>query len=474
VLALIRRLNPGRRAQLHVSVWKENRVPFDRIYADEVQDSTQAEITLFLLSVNNNVDFLFLAGDNAQAITHGVSFRFQELRQIIARTDPGRTRNTKPVRLLRNYRSHSGVLEFAAAILDLLATYFPKSFQKLDQDAGLSRGPRPGAWSCPHGTESLKKHLQLDERLVVITRDENARQLEGQLGPALKHVHVLGVCEAKGLEFNDVLLVDFFSSAPSHLADGWEKLLAKPFSVDAATNGPAAGSASGGGGGGSGSSKSKRSAQDMAKATGLPLDLEVDFKVLYTAITRCRNRLVVCETGDARQWNKFKRQYESLGLITKMDLPESGEPGKAMMADELVERGLDFIERIDVENGDPEQMERDYGNAIKDFERANAVDLLQRARTAKKHAHVWDAIRRASDDTMERERLASAAADDFLAVGMGHLAARLCAMASGKSARVAEGGSASAAKLISQRLSELDRRWKSSLSQGSGLMTANE
>ena len=458
VLALIRRLNPHRRARLDSSVWKENRVPFDRIYADEVQDSTQAEITLFLLSVNNNVDYLFLAGDNAQAITHGVSFRFQELRQIIARTAPERTQNSKPVRLLRNYRSHSGVLEFAAAILDLLAQFFPKSFQKLDQDAGLSRGPRPGAWSCPHGTESLQRHLGLDDRLIVITRDENARNLESRLGAALKHVHVLGVCEAKGLEFNDVLLVDFFSSAPQHLVDGWDKLLANLVSGDAAGSG--LGSSAGGAGGEGKGAKSKRSQQDAAKAAGLPLDLEVDFKVLYTAITRCRNRLVVCETGDARQWNKFKRYYESLGLITKMDLPESGEPGKAMMADELVERGLDFIERIDVENGEPEQVERDYMNAIKDFERANALDLLLRARTAQKHARVWDEIRSASDDMVERERLASIAAGDFLAVGMSHLAARLCTMVSGKSMAAADGEGLTASTLIARRLTELDRRWK--------------
>lgn len=54
-------------------------MPFDRIYADEVQDATQAEVTLFLLACNDNVNGLFLAGDNAQAITHGVSFRYQLL-----------------------------------------------------------------------------------------------------------------------------------------------------------------------------------------------------------------------------------------------------------------------------------------------------------------------------------------------------------------------------------------------------------
>ena len=84
-----------------------------------------------------------------------------------------------------------------------------------------------------------------------------------------------------------------------HLVDGWDKLLANLVSGDAAGSG--LGSSAGGAGGEGKGAKSKRSQQDAAKAAGLPLDLEVDFKVLYTAITRCRNRLVVCETGDARQ-----------------------------------------------------------------------------------------------------------------------------------------------------------------------------
>lgn len=72
---LVATLKSPARNELAASIFKGGRVPFDRIYADEVQDATQAEVTLFLLACNGNVDGLFLAGDNAQAITHGVSFR---------------------------------------------------------------------------------------------------------------------------------------------------------------------------------------------------------------------------------------------------------------------------------------------------------------------------------------------------------------------------------------------------------------
>lgn len=135
----------------------------------------------------------------------------------------------KPLSLTKNYRSHSGVLEFAATFLTQLDVCFPDSFQKLDADFGLSRGPRPGCWTAPKGMTSLRAALKLDQRLIVLTRDEHAKQLEVLLGendPELAStVNVLGICESKGLEFNDVLLVDFFSTAPKHLQGAWNKLL---------------------------------------------------------------------------------------------------------------------------------------------------------------------------------------------------------------------------------------------------------
>jgi len=77
----------------------------------------------------------------------------------------------KPLSLTKNYRSHSGVLEFAATFLTQLDVCFPDSFQKLDADFGLSRGPRPGCWTAPKGMASLRAALKLDQRLIVLTRD---------------------------------------------------------------------------------------------------------------------------------------------------------------------------------------------------------------------------------------------------------------------------------------------------------------
>ena len=118
-------------------MWLDHKAPFDYLYADEVQDSTQAEVilthppththththtrahtptradlhsylptrttcahacmhpsartptstpaqvTLMLVAVGGKASRLFLAGDTAQAVTAGVVFRFSDVRAAI-------------------------------------------------------------------------------------------------------------------------------------------------------------------------------------------------------------------------------------------------------------------------------------------------------------------------------------------------------------------------------------------------------
>ena len=61
------------------------------MYVDEVQDFTQAEISLLLLLVGHP-DNLFLTGDIAQTINMGVSFRFEEVRGVIYNICDDKTR----------------------------------------------------------------------------------------------------------------------------------------------------------------------------------------------------------------------------------------------------------------------------------------------------------------------------------------------------------------------------------------------
>ena len=64
---------------------RESSLHYDRIYVDEVQDSTQAEISLFFLAAGLKTGSFFLSGDPAQAVVEGVDFRFEEVREVVHR-----------------------------------------------------------------------------------------------------------------------------------------------------------------------------------------------------------------------------------------------------------------------------------------------------------------------------------------------------------------------------------------------------
>jgi superfamily I DNA/RNA helicase len=82
---------------------------------------------------------------------------------------------------------------------------------------------------------------------------------------------VLTIREAKGLEFPDIILVDFFSSIPSADQRAWKQTL-----------------------GGKG----------VMEAYTFP-QLETQMKVLYTAIMRCCNRLLFVETNPSQAGTAF-------------------------------------------------------------------------------------------------------------------------------------------------------------------------
>ena len=87
-----------------------------RIYVDEIQDYTQAEIALFFLICDSGG--LFFAGDPAQSVVEGVEFRFEEVRSVAWHLYNGDEKYipSKPYKVTRNFRSHAGILNVAAEV----------------------------------------------------------------------------------------------------------------------------------------------------------------------------------------------------------------------------------------------------------------------------------------------------------------------------------------------------------------------
>lgn len=125
-----------------------------------------------------NVQSLFLAGDPAQAVVEGVDFRFEEVRAIVHKLSNGREKLDRPMKLVVNYRSHSGILLCAAAVLSKMLVTFPGSAKDLPPDTGISQGPRP-AFVQADGYEGLESLLTNSVRLVIICPDEKQQSLSG-------------------------------------------------------------------------------------------------------------------------------------------------------------------------------------------------------------------------------------------------------------------------------------------------------
>ncbi|CAI2183598.1 14619_t:CDS:2, partial [Funneliformis geosporum] len=178
-----------------------------------------------------------MAGDVAQCIARGSTFRFRDLSALIYQWDLKRaiSKNNqynslkpKEFELNVNYRSHKGILQLASSVIHLLRVLFPDSIDELSPEISEVGGPKPLIIEgCEAKTlfvnrnEKENVYIELGAGQVIIVRDETAKQhlmgLNSDIGL------VLTVFEAKGMEFNDVLLYNFFADSPALLK--WRVIL---------------------------------------------------------------------------------------------------------------------------------------------------------------------------------------------------------------------------------------------------------
>ena len=191
------------------------------LYIDEVQDFTQAELAIFIHCCRDP-NSMFFTGDTAQSIMRGIAFRFQDLRSSFHRLHskiPAINVPQKPHNLTINFRSHSGILKLAGSIIDLIREFFKDSIDHLPDDEGMFPGPTPVLLeSCKIGDLALllstnkreSSAIEFGAHQVILVQSKEAKD---NLPSILKGAIVLTIFEAKGLEFDDVLLYNFFTDS---------------------------------------------------------------------------------------------------------------------------------------------------------------------------------------------------------------------------------------------------------------------
>ena len=188
---------------------------FNSLYIDEVQDFTQSEVQLLFrcLHCPHNV---FLTGDTAQTVMRDVSFRFKDLKSSFFKYCTQNQLAPPILELNVNYRSHSGILSLARHILSILEKHFPDSIDRVPSDSAIFPGPKPRFIQRCHKDTLMQilaanvrdpSNIQFGHHQAIIVRtDDNKTNLP------IENALTFTVYESKGLEFDDVLLYDFFSS----------------------------------------------------------------------------------------------------------------------------------------------------------------------------------------------------------------------------------------------------------------------
>lgn len=273
VVCLLRKLrdNPKLRSYLASCV--------DEFYIDEVQDLRCVDIAL-LLTLGNDPRTFHFGGDTAQGISQDAVFRFQDVKALfhryfhrwIAITGQKIMAQPQMFTLDRNYRSHQGILSLASTVMDLLWRSFPDTVDKLEPEVGTLIGPAPILFQACDASiltqcrreGSPDNELLFGAEQVIITRDENGK---ADLVQMIGHTAlILTILQAKGMEFDDVILWNFLSTTPD--AVGWRNL--------------------------QNSMREGSSNFDTVKHAGLCSEL----KHLYVAITRSRVRFLVIECSE--------------------------------------------------------------------------------------------------------------------------------------------------------------------------------
>ncbi|KAL7106139.1 hypothetical protein ACP275_07G092500 [Erythranthe tilingii] len=266
----------------------------DFVYIDEVQDLTMRQISLFRFICKNVDEGFVFCGDTAQTIARGIDFRFEDIRSlfyneffmkssVLGRREKGVVSDT--FCLSQNFRTHTGVLRLAQSIIDLICHFFPQSIDVLAPESSFIYGESPIVLE-PGSDENLimsifghsghygEKWVGFGADQVILVRDDSARkEILNYIG---KQALVLTIVECKGLEFQDVLLYNFFGSSP--MSDQWRVLyefLKEKDLLDSTT---------------------PKSFPSFSESRHNILCSEL--KQLYVAITRTRQRLWICENDE--------------------------------------------------------------------------------------------------------------------------------------------------------------------------------
>ena len=195
---------------------------YDAVVVDEVQDLTNAELALVLACLKERESFL-LCGD-ANQIVHPNFFSWSKVKSLFYSKEEAAL--TAPIHVLEvNYRSSRAVCEVANGLLKVKNARFgsiDRESTALVRAASSSQGRVVGLLKKDAVLRELNQRTRGSAKVavIVLTEDQKAEARQRFSTPLVFSVH-----EAKGLEYESVILYDLVSAERARfreIADGVE------------------------------------------------------------------------------------------------------------------------------------------------------------------------------------------------------------------------------------------------------------
>ncbi|EKM60418.1 uncharacterized protein PHACADRAFT_189549 [Phanerochaete carnosa HHB-10118-sp] len=278
----------------------------DFVYIDEVQDNLLV-YTFILRLICRCPDGVFWAGDTAQTISAGSSFRFNELKAFMYRLEKGsKASNYRTFQLTKNYRSHGDIFKCANTVVRLITKFWPYTIDFLEEDKSTIDGLKPtffggGSGEAPEFGEFLSDEggctIEFGARQCQRPRPCRSRPVALRIGDV---GIILTLNESKGLEFEDVVLYNFFADSTVG-ASQWRLVLAELSDSEGLTV--------------------KSPVFDEIKHHGLCRESSLaQLKSLYVAITRARLNLWIVDYSDQGEPMRILWQHKGQ-ISTWHELP---------------------------------------------------------------------------------------------------------------------------------------------------------
>lgn len=186
---------------------------YDAIFVDEVQDFTNSQLSLILKSLKDNSQFL-LCGD-ANQIVHPNFFSWSKLKSFFYSDTDLNTTNITRI-LVENYRNSLEVTELANRVL----RFKNYRFGSIDKESHYlidSTSEKHGNVSCLEATPNIIKEVNArtsrSTSYAILVLYEHCKQ---KVREVFNTPLIFTVQEAKGLEYENIILYDFISSEQTY------------------------------------------------------------------------------------------------------------------------------------------------------------------------------------------------------------------------------------------------------------------